>query len=471
MHEVGIHPVDIEAKALADLRVRLRAAGVDVAPRERPPATPGVLLLCFDRDEDSAVRALEVLERDPLTRVVALGRREGASPPFGWRLRAAGAQEVLAWDAEATWQKLPARLARYAEVDALVQGVAEHGVIGTSHAWTAVLREIVEVAAFTSSSLVLLGESGTGKERLARLVHALDRRRSKGKLVTLDCTTLSAELSSSEFFGHERGAFTGAIATRDGAFAQANGGTLFLDEVGELPLALQAQLLRVVQEKTFKRVGGNDWFSADFRLICATNVDLRKEVDEKRFRLDFFHRIGSWLVQVPALRERADDIPVLAEHFMRRYLPATTALEADASVRDFLRRRRYPGNVRELEQVVRRLCGKHVGGLFTIGDLASMDVEHITMQANALSPEALSSDALPPDALPPDALPMPGCSLEEAAGRAALSGLGLKEIARLVREAAIRRALAASDDNVQAASRLLKVTDRALQLERAKREV
>src|SRR5262249_51814424 len=147
-------------------------------------------------------------------------------------------------------------------------------LIGDSPAWRRLVRRIVEVARFTDAAVLITGETGTGKELVARLVHALDPRTTKRKLVLLDCTTIVPPLSGGAFFGHERGASTGATPTRDGAFALADGGTLFLDEVGELPLALQAELLRVVQEGTYKRVGSNEWRETQFRLVCATNREL-----------------------------------------------------------------------------------------------------------------------------------------------------------------------------------------------------
>src|SRR5690606_31880967 len=136
-------------------------------------------------------------------------------------------------------------------------------------------------------------------------------------LVILDCSTIVPELAGSEFFGHERGAFTGALITREGAFALADGGTLFLDEIGELPLHLQVQLLRVIQEGTYKKVGSNTWKSTRFRLICATNRDLSEEVKKGRFRADLFYRIASWTFHLPPLRERKEDILPLALHFLK----------------------------------------------------------------------------------------------------------------------------------------------------------
>ena len=262
--------------------------------------------------------------------------------------------------------------------------------------------------------------------------------------MTLDCTTVVPELSGSEFFGHEKGAFTGAVAPRDGAFALADGGTLFLDEVGELPLSLQAQLLRAVQEQTFKRVGGNVWHQTRFRLVCATNRELSDEVTKGGFRRDFFHRIASWVCRLPPLRERPDDILPLASHFLRQLRPDVT-LELDAPVREYLLSRAYPGNVRELRQVIARLCKRHVGsGPITVG-------------------------GIPPEELP--SASDPGEWQDEAfvqSIRRALSlGVGLKELGRIATDIAVRLAIAEEQGSLQRAAQRLGVTDRALQIRRA----
>src|SRR5262249_44123862 len=153
-------------------------------------------------------------------------------------------------------------------------------------------------------------------ELLARLIHELNAATKERSLVVVDCTTIVPELSGSEFFGHERGAFTGAVAARDGAFALADGGTLFLDEIGELPSHLQAQLLRVIEEGTYKRVGGNAWQRTNFRLVCATNRDLPRLVEAGKFRGDLYFRIASWVFRIPPLSERIEDILPLARHFL-----------------------------------------------------------------------------------------------------------------------------------------------------------
>jgi transcriptional regulator with GAF, ATPase, and Fis domain len=379
------------------------------------------------------------------SRVIVLLRGAAlAEPGIAMALRRAGAAEVLAHDTAAACETALARLRRWHAVDEALRACPlGDEIVGRSPAFVALLRDLVEVAAFTTASVLLLGESGTGKEKLAQLVHALDPRRNKGQLVTLDCTTVSPELAASEFFGHERGAFTGAHAGREGAFALADGGTLFLDEVGELPLPLQAQLLRIVQEGTYKRVGGNEWLSTRFRLVAATNRALAAEVERDRFRLDFFHRIATWTFQVPPLRDRPEDIVALARHFARKN--AEAPVEIDERVEQFLIGRNYPGNVRELKQLMARICGRHVGpGPITLGDVPPADLGPITVACDQ--------------------------ALGDAAARAALTGIGLKEIGRVAREAAIRKALESSDQNVQAASRLLRVTDRALQMDLAKRE-
>jgi len=304
---------------------------------------------------------------------------------------------------------------------------------------------VVEMAAFTDLSVLITGASGTGKELVARLVHSLDRRPNKGELVLVDCTTVVPSLAASELFGHERGAFTGATAARDGACALADGGTLFLDEVGELPVDLQAELLRVVQEGAYKRVGSNTWRYSRFRLICATNRDLWAEQAQGRFRKDFYHRIAAWRCHLPSLGERRPDIGQLTEHFLRQALPSGQPVELDPAVRELLTARDYPGNVRELRQLVLQIARRHVGaGPVTAGEV-------------------------PPAERPAAPLPQewPDPEFEESIGRALAAGVGLKDIGTIARETAVSLALREADGNLQQAARALGVTDRALQLRRA----
>jgi transcriptional regulator with GAF, ATPase, and Fis domain len=222
--------------------------------------------------------------------------------------------------------------------------------------------------------VLVTGESGTGKERVAQLIHELDPRPKKNPLVVLDCSTVVPSLSGSEFFGHEKGAFTGAAAAREGAFELANGGTLFLDEVGELTVTLQAELLRVIQEGTFKRVGSNMWRKSTLRLICATNRDLEAEQAKGTFRNDFYYRISACRLHLPSLRDRTDDVIPLFRHFLREVDPDHDPPEFDDGVRELLINRAYPGNVRDLRNLVLRIAHRHLReGCITLGDIPDQE--------------------------------------------------------------------------------------------------
>ena len=265
----------------------------------------------------------------------------------------------------------------------------------------------------------------------------------------LDCTTVAPALSGSEFFGHERGAFTTAVSAREGAFALADRGTLFLDEVGDLPLALQAELLRVVQERVYKRVGSNTWKQVDFRLICATNRNLAEEEARGAFRRDFYYRIASWTCSLPPLSERREDIVPLTRHFLRQFSDHGPVPEPDAAVRDYLLTRDYPGNMRDLRQLITRMITRHVGdGPLTVGDLPPDE----RRGAAELMRKAWHDSAYQ-------------CAIRRALAR----GLGLKQISKVTAEVAIETALADEDGNLHRAARRLGVTDRALQLRRASR--
>ena len=278
---------------------------------------------------------------------------------------------MLAWTGEEVAAAVAQRLRRWRVVDELLdRPYVREFLVGDSPAWRSVLREAVEAARFTAAAVLITGESGTGKERMAQLIHDLDARPAKKKLVILDCSTVVPSLSGSEFFGHEKGAFTGASAARAGAFELADGGTLFLDEVGELPVTLQAELLRVIQEGTYKRVGSNIWRKSAFRLICATNRDLAAGQATGAFRGDFFHRISGCTLHLPALRERVGDIIPLVEHFFRQATPGREPSPLSGAVREFLVRRPYPGNVRDLRGLALRIIHRHLGdGEISIGDV------------------------------------------------------------------------------------------------------
>jgi transcriptional regulator with GAF, ATPase, and Fis domain len=226
--------------------------------------------------------------------------------------------------------------------------------VGESDALRGALEAIRAVAP-TDATVLIHGETGTGKELLARRVHMLSPRRAR-PLVTINCAALPAGLLESELFGHEKGAFTGALTRTTGRFERAHGGSVFLDEIGELPVELQAKLLRVLQEREFERLGGTSSIRVDVRVIAATNRDLGEAVAAGRFRADLYYRLNVFPVRVPPLRERQEDITLLARHFMSRYASRFGRNVATISARELqaLRTHGWPGNVRELENVIER---------------------------------------------------------------------------------------------------------------------
>ena len=211
----------------------------------------------------------------------------------------------------------------------------------------------IQTAAAGDITVLIQGETGTGKELVARSIHDNSPRKA-GPFVAVNCAAIPAELIESELFGHERGAFTGAIAQQIGKFEQANPGTLFLDEIGDMSLALQAKLLRVLEEREFQRIGGKSTISIDIRVLTATHRDLADSVEKGGFRLDLYHRLAAFRIGIPPLRERREDIPILAHHFLKRYAAAAEkpvrAISDDAL--HVLAQHDFPGNVRELRNAI-----------------------------------------------------------------------------------------------------------------------
>jgi len=227
-------------------------------------------------------------------------------------------------------------------------------IVGTSAALTAALKQ-VEVVAPTESTVLILGETGTGKELIARAIHTASSR-SRRPFVKLNCAAIPTGLIESELFGHEKGAFTGAIAQRIGRFELADGGTIFLDEVGDIPLELQTKLLRVLQEREFERLGSTRTLRTDARLIAATNRELQKMVEQRKFREDLFYRLNVFPIYAPALRERSEDIPLLVNHFAQRFARRMnrTIETIPAETMAALTRYPWPGNIRELQNLIER---------------------------------------------------------------------------------------------------------------------
>jgi len=433
------------------ISTRLALEGISLCPPG--DGTLGHGVFCFAEISDLLWESLREISSRARGRVLALATSaSNLRPGISWRLLQNGASDVLAWDGgNHAVEEVRTRLERWNAIDKLAESSSRDLLVGNSRPWRALIRRIVEAAHFTSAPILLTGESGTGKELLARLVQMVDgrvgdSRTPKRDLVTVDCSTIVSELSGSELFGHERGAFTGAVNPREGAFALADGGTLFLDEIGELPMALQAQLLRAVQEKTYKRVGGNVWQNSDFRLVCATNRDLAKQVELGQFRLDLYHRIAGWVFRMPPLRERPEDILPLSMHFLRSFEAREWTPEFDAPVADYLLNRSYHGNIRELRLLMQRIAHRHVGpGPVTVGDIPEEDRPVEGVQERRWPDE----------------------DLEKTIANAITLGAGLKEISQSAAEAAIRIAIQSENGNLQRAAKKLGVTDRALQMRRA----
>jgi DNA-binding NtrC family response regulator len=268
---------------------------------------------------------------------------------------------------------------------------------------------------------LILGETGTGKEVVARAIHAAN---PVGPFVTIDCSSFVGPLMESELFGHAKGSFTGAIAAKIGLLEAANGGTAFFDEIGELPLDLQAKLLRVLQEKEFRPVGALQTRKSDFRIIAATNRDLAKEVEKGTFRRDLYYRLNVVTVRLAPLRERKEDIPLLMQHFLGKYASGHTFTQ---EAMDSMLSYDWPGNVRELENMIQQMAAIHTGPLLHSNDLPSPIQNQIFARRGpgiALSATAAAGGSF--DAMPvvdPRFLEMPILPLIEMERRAILNAL------------------------------------------------
>ena len=307
------------------------------------PAIPIVIMTAYS-DVENAVEALKSGAYDYLTKPLAF---DALKPALERALDHAALRDEV-------------RVLR----DSLSSSFDTRNVIGKSPAMRQLLGMISAIAP-SEATVLITGESGTGKEVAARLIHANSNRR-KGPYVAVNCAALSETLLESELFGHEKGAFTGAEKRREGRFLAADKGTIFLDEVGEIPLAMQVKLLRVIQERELQRVGGDQTIRVDVRILAATNRDLKREVEEGRFRQDLYYRLNVVSLQLPPLRERGEDIPLLAMHFLTMFAERNAKIVKGftPAAMDRLLKYAWPGNVRELENVVERavvlLIGEYV---------------------------------------------------------------------------------------------------------------
>ena len=374
------------------------ASGLDVlrATKQADGAIPVILLTAFGSVEE-AVTAMKEGAFDFLQKPVDLDHLKLLVQ------RAARQQELLR-------ENLLLR-EEYASRYGFPRIVGEHESI----------REIsqnIQRVAGTDSTVLLLGESGTGKELFARAVHYLSPRREQ-PFVALNCAAIPEGLVENELFGHERGAFTGAGARKVGKMDLAHRGTLFLDEIGELPLAIQAKLLRVLEERRFERVGGTQSIEVDVRIVVATNRDLRKLIDEKLFREDLYFRISAVPLTIPPLRERGNDVLLLAQHFLGKFSRefAKPGLELSEDASDRLLSYRWPGNVRELQNTLERAV--------ILADGMSIRADGLQLPAPRPDAESVPNGMLPPD------FSWEG-SLEEVTCRA------VNHVERLLLESALR---------------------------------
>jgi two-component system response regulator HydG len=346
------------ALILMDVRMA-RMSGIEALKRIKAynPAIP-ILIMTAYSSVDSAVEALKAGAYDYLTKpldfeVLKLGLAR-ALEHSGLKVENAALKSKLSADYEL------------------------ENIIGKSRPMKA-LVEMLAMVAPSEATVLITGESGTGKELIAKSIHHNSPRKDR-PLVVVNCAALSETLLESELFGHEKGAFTGADRRREGRFKQADRGTIFLDEIGETSAAMQAKLLRVIQEREIQRVGGDETLSVDVRILAATNQNLEEAVENGRFREDLFYRLNVVTLRIPPLRERTDDIPLLAQHFLEKYAGKNRKNVKGFSplAMDLLLKYGWPGNVRELENTIERavilLPDEHI----TEKELPSNITEHFT---------------------------------------------------------------------------------------------
>ncbi len=301
-------------------------------------------------------------------------------------------------------------------------------------------RKLIEQVADTDVTVLILGESGTGKEVVARNLHYRSSRRHR-PFVPVNCGAIPAELLESELFGHEKGAFTGAFTARQGRFELAEGGTLFLDEIGDMPLAMQVKLLRVLQERSFERVGSNRTIYCDVRVIAATHRNLEEEIAAGRFREDLYYRLNVFPIEVPALRERREDIPALVADLIARIENEKRgSVRLTAAALEALKRYDWPGNVRELANLIERLAVLYPYGVVDVSDLPEKVLRRIGNQSDVSRNKLEVTDLL---------------STEEV--KLPEGGLDLKEHLSNLEKELIRRALEESQGVVAHAAQRLKM--------------
>jgi sigma-54 specific flagellar transcriptional regulator A len=368
------------------------------------------------------------------------------------------AEVVAATEPELRLPRAMASLAQRVAVEKV------HGLVGRSPALQRVAKQLEPIGR-SNATVLIRGESGTGKEVLADALHALSPRRHM-PLVKVNCAAMVEELLLSELFGHEKGAFTGAVRERKGRFEVADGGTIFLDEIGDISPKAQVALLRVLQEREFERVGGSKTIRVDVRIICATNRDLEGLIAQGRFRSDLYYRLKGVMLELPPLRERLEDLPLLAQHFLER--AAKERGEVPQRLSDeslaLLARHPWPGNVRELENVIASAA------IFADGPIITPEAFRHVAELEALLDRAPAAATVPVAAETAEAPAAGAPSALTAAPVASASDgpldyyalvrrrdVSLKELRHEIEMQCIRRALEESGGNISEAARLLKM--------------
>ncbi|HEY5892562.1 MAG TPA: sigma-54 dependent transcriptional regulator [Chthoniobacterales bacterium] len=437
----------------------LAASSGDVALRIAQKASPDLILLDVMMPVRDGFTICRELKSNPATRGIPVifitGRTEPASAVEGFR---AGGVDYISkpFDGDEVRIRVETHLkiarltrdliekngaladeiARREQADARLSAItdreAEHwgmgGFVGKSKTLQRILDEIARLQPFANTSVLITGESGTGKELVARAIHHSSARK-KGPFIPVNCVAVPAELAESMFFGHVRGAFTGATTDRKGFFEQADGGTLFLDEIGDMPAALQAKLLRVLEDGCVTPVGASTHRKVDVRVLAATNADLDGQIESGNFRRDLFFRLARYTVETPPLRERREDIPLLASHFLKIFATEMglrpSVLRADAL--STLQTHDFPGNVRELKNLIERALIESAGRDISAAHL------RVAPRPKSVTPPPVASSPVVPGAFE---IPL---NLEQA------------------EETLIQRALAQTGGNVTEAARLLGV--------------
>ena len=376
---------------------------------------------------------------------------DGESADADWQT-ALGRALVASVPLPLQYDALAAALDRARFVRERATGTANTGLVyrlvGRGHAMERV-QYLIERVSRTDSNVLVLGESGTGKEVVARNIHFQSARANR-PFVPVNCGAIPADLLESELFGHEKGAFTGAISARQGRFEAAEGGTLFLDEIGDMSLPMQVKLLRVLQERVFERVGSNRSIQADVRIIAATHRDLESGIREGTFREDLYYRLNVFPIELPPLRARREDIPALVDELSTRIarekgINVRVGRDALAALADYA----WPGNVRELANVIERMAIMHGDAPVTAADLpARLRQASATPAATDAAERAIDTDLpLPP---PPD-----GALLDSAAARLPAAGINLKDYLEGLERGYISQALTEANDVVAHAAELL----------------